>query len=1174
MSALLPPDEEARLRELASYGVLDTPPEPVFDRITRLAARIFKVPVALISLLDRERQWYKSHHGIEQEEDSREVAFCAYTVLEGRTLVVPDATLDARFRDNPTVGGPTGIRFYAGAPLTTPRGQRLGTLCVIDTRPGQFTAADVAILEDFAALVMDEMNLRLTSERNLAELEYRKRADLTMRASRDGLEERIQQRTTALVEAEARYRGIFENATEGIYQVRPDGGFLNVNPAFARLLGYASAEELVEAVPDPAQLYVRPAERAEFVRRLETEGVVINWELEVHRSDGASLWLSENAHAVRDGGGQIIRFEGTVEDITARRAAEEALHRAHEELEDRVRERTTELALLNGDLLAQVAERQHAEEAARRSESKFRTLLENAQDLVSIFSPEGVLLYASPSLQHILGYRPDELIGENLFSGHLHPDDAGPALERLTRPLHADGSYLRSEVRLRHRDGTWRTLESISSPLPPDFPVVGLVINSRDITQRRRNEREAETRARQQAAVAELSRLALKEVDLPAFFQQAAELVTRVLGVDRTSIGELLPCGQRLLIRTGVGFPPGVVGETIVENWHVQAPDEEHPLLVPDMRRVLDYSALPHVGQAAIGAASAVVHDGTRPYGTIAVLSTVERNFSAEEQVFLQTVADLLSTVIESRRHRAASREVEARYQRIVANTPGMVYQLVRQADGRFTIPFVSEDCRRIFEREPAEIRARPRLLTEAVHPDERHGAATALQHSVATLSPLDWEGRLQLPSGLTRWVVVRLRPERQANGDLIWDGMIFDVSELKRTEEALRVAKEEAERANNAKSEFLSRMSHELRTPLNAILGFGQLLELDELSPLQASSVEQILAGGRHLLDLVNEVLDIARIEAGGVEMNLEPVGLSEALEATLSFVQPMADQHRVRLIHRESTCDGASVLADRGRFNQILLNLLANAIKYNRAGGEVRVRCRRQSNQRMRIIVADSGPGLSPAEVGKLFTPFQRLKAPERGITGTGIGLLISKGLTEVMGGRIGVRSMPGKGSCFFLDLPTPREEWRPEPSRPTVAAAPPVQPPVETVPAVRTVLHIDDQPANLSLVERVLETRRDLHLLAATDGHDGIAQARACQPDLILLDLHLPDISGDEVVRRLHTERSTSEIPIVVLSADATPGQIERLRGLGVRDYLTKPFKIDALLRAIDTALAVER
>ena len=187
-------------------------------------------------------------------------------------------------------------------------------------------------------------------------------------------------------------------------------------------------------------------------------------------------------------------------------------------------------------------------------------------------------------------------------------------------------------------------------------------------------------------------------------------------------------------------------------------------------------------------------------------------------------------------------------------------------------------------------------------------------------------------------------------------------MSELKRTEEALRVAKEEAERANSAKSEFLSRMSHELRTPLNAILGFGQLLELDELTPLQTSSVDQILTGGRHLLDLVNEVLDIARIEAGGVEMTLEPIDVSDALGATLRFVQPMADQHKVRLIHRDGACGEVKVLADRGRFNQILLNLLANAIKYNREGGEVRVRCRQQGDQRMRIIVADTGSRFEP--------------------------------------------------------------------------------------------------------------------------------------------------------------------------------------------------------------------
>ena len=1173
MPVPLPSDEDERLRKLSCYGLLDTPPEPAFDRVTRLVAQVFRVPVALISLIDRERQWFKSHHGTEIESHTREHAFCAYTILEPRTLVVPDAAQDARFRDHLNVICPGGIRFYAGAPLTTPNGLRLGTLCILDCHPREFTAADVAILEDFATVVMYEMSLRLVSERNLADLDRRKRADLSMRATRDELEARIQQRTTALVEAEARYRGIFENAVEGIYQVQVGGGFLSVNPAFARLLGYPSPEALIEAIPDPMQAYVRPSERAEFERRLADTGIAVNLEFEARRADGAHLWLSENARAVRDIDGRIMRYEGTVTDITARRAAEEALQRAHEELEDRVHERTAELALLNGDLLTQVSERQQAEEAARRSESKFRTLLENAQDLISIFSPEGILLYASPSLQHILGYRPDELIGTNLFDGHLHPDDRPLALQRLARSAD-DGSYLRSEVRVRHRDGGWRILESISSLLPADFPVVGVVVNSRDITDRLRNEREVEARARQQAAVAELGRLALRQVELPAFFDRTAAVVTEVLGVDRTGIGELLPGSDRILIRAGAGFPDGVVGHATVENWHAHNPEEHRPVLIPDMRKVLDYSALPLVGKAAISAASAAIHDGTRFYGTLAVLSTTPREFTQEEQVFLQTVADLLSTVVESRRHQAVSREVEARYQRIAANTPGMVYQAIRHPDGTTTVPFVSEGCRQIYGLEPAQIRADANLLNDCIHPEDRPRVMAALAASNAALTPLQWEGRLVLANGEVRWVSVRSRPELLPNGDIYRDGLVIDVTELKHAQEAMRSAKDEAERANAAKSEFLSRMSHELRTPLNAILGFGQLLELDELTPLQSSSVEQILTGGRHLLDLVNEVLDIARIEAGSVQMTLESINVNEALAATLRFVQPMADQHRVRLAHREGSCRLTNVLADRQRLRQVLLNLLSNAIKYNHPQGEVRVICRRQGKDRVRIIVADTGPGLSAADIGRLFTPFQRLKAPERGITGTGIGLAISKGLVEVMGGTIGVHSSLGKGCRFYLDFPVPSAAA----SCPGVGTSPAEieasEPPAELPPRVKTVLHIEDHAANLSLVERVFETRDDLRLLAETDGRGGLARARSEQPDLILLDLHLPDLSGDEVMRRLHTGPRTSGIPVLVLSADATPGQIERLRGLGVRDYITKPFRIDALLQAIDTALLSEK
>ncbi len=1170
MPAPLPPDEEDRLKELAYYGVLDAPPEPALDRITHLAARIFKAPIALISLVGRERQWYKACVGLDGGDTPRDGAICAYAILGNRTLVVPDASLDERFRELEAVTGPLNVRFYAGAPLISLQGYKLGTLCVIDCHPrDDFGPDDIAILEELAQLVMEEIEQRLHTERSLAELETRKRADQSLRATRDELEARIAQRTTALVEAEARYRGIFENAVEGIYQARPGGGFLSVNPAFAHLLGYASPESLVSIVPGLGLLYVRPGERAEFERRLEAEGTITNLESEVYRSDGARIWISENARAIRDGEGFLLRYEGTVEDITDRRRAEEALQHAHEELEERVRERTAELALLNGNLRQLIAQREHAEATARRSEHKFRALIENAQDLTSIVTPDGVMVYNTPSVEHILGYQPDDLLGENIFEGHLHPDDRACGLAHLQRIIETRETYVRTECRLRHRDGTWRRLESITSPLPPDFPLVGVVVNSRDITDRRRSEHEAQARTRQQTAIAELGRHALGGLGLPEIFAHTARLVAEALEVPLTSVNELLPDGNHLLMRAGMGWREGVVGQKVIDSWRAHLPgdgqEDDSPLILADLTAVPSLPVMAETASGArpVSAISAVVHSDGRLFGTLGALSVEPREFSPSETAFLQTVADLLSTIIESRRHQVASHEVEARYQRIAANTPGMVYQSIRHADGRISMPFVSEGCRLICGLEPAQLYAQPTLLNEAIHPEDRPGAIAAVDASTATLSPHHWEGRLRLPNGEIRWVIVRSRPERQPNGDLYRDGVVLDVTELKHAQEAMRAAKEEAEKANRAKSEFLSRMSHELRTPLNAILGFGQLLGLESLNPSQTASVEQILKGGRHLLDLINEVLDIARIEAGNMEFHLETVDVYEALSAAADFVKPLAAQHGVRLIRRPATARSFPVRADRGRLDQVLFNLLSNGVKYNREGGRLHLVCRRPDPRTVRVLIADTGPGLGPDEIARLFTPFQRLNAAERGIAGTGIGLTISRSLVEAMGGQINVVSKPGKGSAFYIDLPAAdvpaaNDDF----TGPGDDASP--------APPARTILHIDDQPANLSLVERVLDQRPDLRLLTATDARTGLALAREHRPDLILLDLHLPDLPGDETVRRLYTEPRTRSIPVVVLSADATPAQVTRLRGLGVREYLVKPFKVQALLGAIDAAL----
>lgn len=426
-----------------------------------------------------------------------------------------------------------------------------------------------------------------------------------------------------------------------------------------------------------------------------------------------------------------------------------------------------------------------------------------------------------------------------------------------------------------------------------------------------------------------------------------------------------------------------------------------------------------------------------------------------------------------------------------------------------------------------------------------------------------DYELQLLNRAGEVRTVVVSVdQIELAGNPHLL--SIVRDITALKRVEED-RLAKEAAEAANHAKSEFLSRMSHELRTPLNAILGFGQLLEMDSLSADQRESVDQILKGGRHLLDLINEVLDIARIEAGRLSLSLEPVALKDLVEESLDLIRPLAAQRSIKIEHSLFE-DGQHVMADRQRLKQVLLNLLSNAVKYNRDGGSVTIAYHERPGELLRLSVADTGPGISPSDRARIFVPFERLQAAQAAVEGTGLGLALSKGLVEAMGGTIGVESTEGQGSTFWVELqqavPAAEEFAEMEATKMAAQDGAPRR--------IRTILYVEDNISNLKLIEHAMTRRPDIRLITAMLGRLGLDLAREHRPDLILLDLHIPDLRGDELLRQLREDPRTKDIPVIMLTATATPKEVERLTAAGARAYLTKPVDIKALFGKLDEIL----
>ncbi len=920
------------------------------------------------------------------------------------------------------------------------------------------------------------------------------------------------QAEVALVQAEERYRSIFENAVQGIFQSDAQGHYLSANFALAKMYGYDSPDTLMNELTDISQhLYVEPERREEFTRLMARHDRVSKFESPVRCTDGTVIWISEEARTVRDECGELMYYEGTVEDITVRKQAENAL---------------------------------------RYSEEKYRSLALATSQIVWSTPADG-MVEDMPAWRAYTGQSVEEVRGWG-WTTALHPDDLEATCNTWLHCVAAKCHY-ETEYRIRAANGRYRLFAVRGVPvLRSDGSIREWVGTCADIQDRRVAEEE-----RDRFFTLSLDMLAIISSD--GYIKRLNPAFGATLGFSN----------EEMMTVPFLDFVhPDDHAATLAEQKKLEAGAKV--MLFENRYRCRDgsYKWLRWTCAPSGDLWYCVAHDITSIKKSAAALHKANDELEAhvmERTAELGAANDMLhAELTERRRTEEALREAQQMLELVMNQIPQAIFWKDRHclflgcnyrlaADAGFNSPEEvkgKSDFDLPWAEYAADYQADDQLVMETNTPK-----FNIEEHSYQANGKVVWLRTNKIPLHDS---------ENQVVGVLC---SYEDITEQKRAVAAIQEARREADAANLAKSEFLSRMSHELRTPLNAILGFGQILNKEALTPLAKESVDYIIRGGRHLLGLVNEILDIASVEAGRLELSLEVIALNDVVPEACALVRPLAAERNILINESSGAWHGNYILADRQRLKQVLINLISNAIKYNREDGEVEISCDQKPDGCISVAVRDTGLGIAPHDLSKLFTPFERLNAATAQIEGTGLGLVLSQRMITAMGGVLRVESVVGQGTTFIFELP------QADPPEEQLASLSKVAPDAGanwSAEHTYSVLCIEDNPSNLRLMEAIFQDRPEITLLSAIQGSIGLEMARQHEPDLILLDLNLPDIHGKDVLTRLQQSAITRDIPVVIVSADATSGQVERLLSAGAKDYLTKPLNVNQFLLTVDKLL----
>jgi PAS domain S-box-containing protein len=1100
----LPPAEEQRIEALRRYRILDTLPEASLDDITRIAAYVCGTPIALISLIDTDRQWFKARIGMELTEVGRESAFCARTICSPHELmIVPDTQHDPRFATNPFVVGPPFIRFYAGAPLVTADGHALGTLCVIDTVPRNLTTHQCDTLAALSRSVVSEFELRrITStaaDQRLAL--YQMLHHLSSELDPDLI---IQQAVQAISSLHY-WRSISiscPSADGQFWQTRAEdqmepGMVGRLHPITKGVIGRAYRTRSVQLVADTATdpdffpAPDHPTMQSELAVPICVDQQVLGvLNLE---SDRRNAFTSDD-----------VAFAQSIAEILAIALQNARRYQAHREIE---------LAL-------------------RLSEERYRRLFTTMSQGVVYQAADGTIIDANPAAERVLGLTLDQMQGRTSRDprwkairpdGSDFPGDEHPAMIALRtgQPVHDVVMGIFNPHTEQHH---WLQVSAIPLLKANGGEPEQVYATFEDITERRRAELALQASEELYRGLIESIDSVITTLDPHGTFLYVNDVAARLLARPATQI-----------IGTSLAsyFPPAIVAEQQAFLQQVITQDAPFTVevlgLIHHVQRWYRISFQPihdEFGQVVAVLVNATdIHDLKLMQQELLDLATQQEQRIAERTAEVQDLYDNAPVGY-------LSLDVHGRIMRI--NQTALDWlgyaqtELIGQAFSRVLEPA----SRAMFSEQFVAFKTQGRQHNAEYQLLRKNGTTLPILYSATALYTTDG----QFVSSRSTMV---------------------DHTERKQAEAVMKLANSEMQRALRTKDEFLANMSHELRTPLNAILALSESLLEGIGGPLlvqQRESLQHIESSGHHLLALINDILDLSKVEAGRLDLQIQPMLLSDICQSSLQFVRETALKKGLQLSLQIPDLL-IEIEADPKRLKQILVNLLSNAVKFTPVGGRVVLEANVLGAQNLvQFTIHDSGIGIAPDDLANLFQPFTQLDSSlSRQHEGTGLGLALVRRLVELHGGQVLVESSPGHGSQFSVLLPynnTPIVSQRP-------TLLPVIQPQ-----QVQVALIVDDSPSTADQLTRYLQELQ-IYAVVHRQGMSVVDLAVSLHPDLILLDLLMPEQSGWTILEQLQAHPQTQHIPVIIISVLDEPRSRDRS---GVFDYLVKPISRDLLRTTI--------